>query len=1185
MRLTQLRLSGFKSFVDPTSLQVSRQLVGIVGPNGCGKSNVIDAVRWVLGESRAAELRGENMQDVIFNGSGARKPAGRASVELIFDNSAGRLGGPWGRFAELSVKRVLSRDGQSAYQINGQAVRRKDVYDVFLGTGLGPRAYAIIGQGMISRVIESKPEELRVFLEEAAGVSKYRERRRETEHRLSDAKENLSRVDDIRIELQGRLEQLEGQAEIASTYQQKTEERAGKQSLLLAIRRHESKVALEAHEAERQRLLTSLEALQADVRSQERQLEEARQAAESAQAVSQAAQASLYEINTDIARQETEDRGHVQGRDKAVAAIQVLTLTLEGMLAESEQIQQAVAEAQAALVESQSACERLDAKAQAARVALAPDEAELDAMQGRLTEARATLAAAQADARALDARQQELQRQQSDWQAQLERLEQERASMERLDPTALASILAQQREAEALAQQAAATVASQQSALDTAALAHEAAQQAWTQARAAQDAAAAQCHAQRDLLRQLEANEQLDPWLDQQAWGRVGRLWSALRVADGWQEAIGGLLADRLGAALLEPHAGGSQLLSGLKPPARLHLVDSQGPASAAGAQPTGPWKPLASAVLGDDAAALAARHWMAGLVMAESLDEALAQRASLPDGLTLVTRSGDQVSRHHVTLSGASGDGSAATQVNVLALRDRVASLERAQRAAEIHFQEADRQLKDLEARLAAARQGRQQAGESETRARARAHELELAAVRLQEKQTRLASAEQDLAKGVTERQTALETCAERLRALSAERSASSELLAGLEAQVSQLVATQASSAETVASLRSACAAVERELQEQRLQERSNQERRHRLADQLEDLARRQEESRERVAQLALEQASAEQALAQSPLQHKLSERVAREAALQEARRLADEAAHNLRQLDEHRLSLERQAIPIRDQLSQADASRAAALATIEQIEQQTADQSISLEAVVGQWPNGLPPPDLPRPSTLQTEINRLGREIEALGPVNLAALQELEQGRERKGFLDAQAADLMSAVETLEDAIRKIDRESRALLQSTYDTVNQNFSDLFPRLFGGGEARLVLTGEEILDSGVQVMAQPPGKKNATIHLLSGGEKALTATALVFALFQLNPAPFCLLDEVDAPLDDPNTERLCGLIKEMSAVTQFIFITHNKIAMGLAEHLVGVTMQEQGVSRLVAVDLESANALVQEAA
>ncbi|MDP4577091.1 MAG: AAA family ATPase, partial [Burkholderiaceae bacterium] len=362
-------------------------------------------------------------------------------------------------------------------------------------------------------------------------------------------------------------------------------------------------------------------------------------------------------------------------------------------------------------------------------------------------------------------------------------------------------------------------------------------------------------------------------------------------------------------------------------------------------------------------------------------------------------------------------------------------------------------------------------------------------------------------------------------------------------------------------------------------------QERGHRLADQISDLARRRLESEQRLEQAMLDESAATSSLDQSPLQQLLDQRLGREQALQEARRLADEAAHALRQLDEQRQTTERQAVPIRDQLAQAEASRAGALATIEQIDQQTNDQSIDLDAVISGWPNGLPPADLPRPTTLQADINRLGREIEAMGLVNLAALQELEQGRERKVFLDAQAADLLSAVETLEDAIRKIDRESRALLQSTYDTVNQNFSNLFPRLFGGGEARLVLTGEEILDSGVQVMAQPPGKKNATIHLLSGGEKALTATALVFALFQLNPAPFCLLDEVDAPLDDPNTERLCGLIREMSAVTQFIFVTHNKIAMGLAEHLVGVTMQEQGVSRLVAVDLESANALVQEAA
>jgi chromosome segregation protein len=342
--------------------------------------------------------------------------------------------------------------------------------------------------------------------------------------------------------------------------------------------------------------------------------------------------------------------------------------------------------------------------------------------------------------------------------------------------------------------------------------------------------------------------------------------------------------------------------------------------------------------------------------------------------------------------------------------------------------------------------------------------------------------------------------------------------------------------------------------------------------------------ETQQRETQAQQELQSAEQALAQSPLQQVLGQRVSLEQALTQARQYADEKAHATRELDEKRLSIDREAIPIRERISHADAALAAAQATIDQIDQQLADQGIDLEPVYAQWPNRMPPADLPKPASLQAEVNRLNREIEALGPVNLAALSELEQAKERQGFLDAQATDLMSAVETLEDAIRKIDRESRALLQSTYDTVNANFGRLFPTLFGGGEARLVLTGEEILDSGVQVMAQPPGKKNTSIHLLSGGEKALTATALVFALFQLNPAPFCLLDEVDAPLDDPNTERLCRLVKEMSTATQFVFITHNKIAMELAEHLVGVTMQEQGVSRLVAVDLDAASALAEAA-
>lgn len=1186
MRLTQLRLSGFKSFVDPTSFQVSRQLVGIVGPNGCGKSNVIDAVRWVLGESRAAELRGENMQDVIFNGSGARKPSGRASVELIFDNSAGRLGGPWGRFAELSVRRVLSRDGQSSYQINGQSVRRKDVYDVFLGTGLGPRAYAIIGQGMISRVIESRPEELRVFLEEAAGVSKYRERRRETEHRLGDAKENLARLDDIRIELQSRLDQLEGQAEAASRFQQKTADRASRQSLLLAIRRHECRVALDAQEIERQRLATALEAVQAGVRSLERQIEESRQSSEDAQSISQSAQAQLYQINTEIARQETMDRGHQHARDKAVAARQVLLLTIEGLTTEEALIQEALANAQGILLDRRASCERLLQEVDQQRQALEPKAAHLETLQAGLAEARVTLAAAQAERRALQARRQEVERQQSEIRERLERLSQERGGLERLDPTALSSILTQQAEAVALAGQAAAEVLQHQSALMSAEQQHEGTQQHWKASRAELDVALAEFNAQSNLLAQLEADQDLDPWLARQTFNQDRRLWSVLRVVDGWQSAVGMLLADRLGAAVVE-RLDGVAGLEALSPPTRLHLVESHRDTDVTAQPPpfgSLQWQPLSSVVLGDDAAAEAARHWVRHVFIAKDIREALEHRLQLPAGASFITPRGEQISRHHLTLAGpegARGQGSA----GLLAQRDRVAALERRHRAAEIHFKDADRQLEAINAALTSARQHCLRASEAQARAGARAHELELSAVRLQEKKSRLESAELELARGKSDLEQSLEASMQRLAEVDANAFESSELMAGLEQVVQDLVAEQGACSEDVGQLRQALVESERRLQEERLQERSEQERGHRLADQISDLARRRLESEQRLEQAMLDESAAASSLDQSPLQQLLDQRLGREQALQEARRLADEAAHALRQLDEQRQTTERQAVPIRDQLAQAEASRAGALATIEQIDQQTHDQSIDLDAVISGWPNGLPPADLPRPTTLQADINRLGREIEAMGLVNLAALQELEQGRERKVFLDAQAADLLSAVETLEDAIRKIDRESRALLQSTYDTVNQNFSNLFPRLFGGGEARLVLTGEEILDSGVQVMAQPPGKKNVTIHLLSGGEKALTATALVFALFQLNPAPFCLLDEVDAPLDDPNTERLCGLIREMSAVTQFIFVTHNKISMGLAEHLVGVTMQEQGVSRLVAVDLESANALVQEAA
>jgi chromosome segregation protein len=1174
VRLTQLRLSGFKSFVDPTTLQISRQLVGIVGPNGCGKSNVIDAVRWVLGESKAAELRGENMHDVIFSGSGTRKPAGRASVELIFDNSQGRLGGPWGRFAELSVKRVLSRDGQSSYYINNQHVRRKDVYDVFLGTGLGPRAYAIIGQGMISRVIESKPEELRVFLEEAAGVSKYRERRRETENRLTDARENLARVDDIRLELGQRIEQLTGQAEVAQVYQDKTAQRADKQALLLALRRQESLDGLSRHQLARGEQVNALDALTAQGTTLAREVEQARESSDEAQGLLSAAQAAVFEMNTQIAGLEADNRAQQQNKDRASQTIVAAQAQLVALQSQQQQAAEERARLTSEIDQTAGQIAQAQTALEQAQQALSPKGAAFEQANEQFSEARTTAAASDAELRGLGARLAEQQSIAQRLAARLNSAKTELSQLETMDPSALPGVQAQLQEAKALeqsAQQAMEQLTARLSADETAL------DQARAQAQSTKedfDRLTAEHAAQTELLAAQEANDKMDPWLASHQFADKKKLWSALRVEDGWQTAVGAALAERMSA--ISPDRGLADLLTLVQdqPPGRVvfYQAPSQDQAVAADR--------LASKIQGQGEAASMARFWLQDCLLADSLEQAMGRRGQLTGHQTFVTQAGHMVGLHDLRLHGQSAsDGS-----GLLAQRDRVEGLNKSLRGAELAASAARDQLTGLEARVAEARRGLETSRATLAKATSRCHELGLMEIRLQEKAQRLESKSQGLQQTIDATQQELQSVEQTMTQIQQTQSQADAQRQALQESVARAQQAALEAQQQRDAAQQMVRAAEAGLQELRLSERSQQARQESLARSAQDLESRVVETQQREAQAQSELQAAEKALAESPLQQALHQRVSLEQALMQARQVADEKSHAMREIDEKRLSIEREAIPIRERIAHADAALAAAQATIDQIDQQLADQEIDLEPVYAQWPNRIPPADLPKPSTLQTEVNRLNREIEALGPVNLAALSELEQAKERQGFLDAQAADLMSAVETLEDAIRKIDRESRALLQSTYDTVNANFGRLFPTLFGGGEARLVLTGEEILDSGVQVMAQPPGKKNTSIHLLSGGEKALTATALVFALFQLNPAPFCLLDEVDAPLDDPNTERLCRLVKEMSSATQFVFITHNKIAMELAEHLVGVTMQEQGVSRLVAVDLDAASALAEAA-
>jgi chromosome segregation protein len=1165
VRLTQLRLSGFKSFVDPTNLAVSRQLVGIVGPNGCGKSNVIDAVRWVLGESKASELRGENMQDVIFNGSGSRKPAGRASVELIFDNSEGRLAGPWGRFGELSVKRVLTRDGQSSYYINGQHVRRKDVYDLFMGTGLGPRAYAIIGQGMISRVIESRPEELRVFLEEAAGVSKYRERRRETEGRLEDARENLSRVEDIRVELTQRIESLASQAEVAERYQGLVSRKTERHTLLLALRRHESAVSLAQQRRHREALLTQREALMAQAAAARHAVEASREAWEVAQQQVQHAQTALFECNTRVARQEADDRAHRQALDRAEAATQEAQASEAALLGQMAQNDQQQADAQTALSGVLLELHHARDSVAMATGQLAPLETASEESNQALSEAKAVCSAAEAEERGLGARLLDAQQQHKRAQDRLTAVSEAIRTLEVLDPSALSNVLAQQAEAQALAQQSTDALTQAQAALSRAEQEVQTHRQEEAAARREADRLSSEHSAQQATLRRLESPGALGPWLAQHQLSGRSVLWSALKVESGWQQAVGAVLAERLSALALDRIEDADALLKAL-PPANQFFFSGLAtsvsvPPDALGAKVSGP----------ADVVSLA-QAWLDGARTAEGWAQALSARHTLEPGHFFVTPEGHLVGSNWVRLHGQSqNDGS-----SLLSQRDLVDDLKRQAQAAGLIRDEAIAALQSAEQRLEGLRRQLSNLRESEAKARARAHELELTAVRIQEKAERLRQRAQELETNRDALSSELQSIEGRVAELQSARQASQEAQLQGRSNLEQAQARAQLAQSAWAEGRQTLARMQEVQKSLELHERSLQEQSTRLKGERVALETRSAESRTRAQRAASEAAEARVRLSESHLQALLDERVVREAELAAARDGADGIGQTVREQDETRLRLERDAMPLAEQSAQAEAAIAGAQATIEQIDQQVQDLGLELSAVSAGWPAFEMPEHQPKPSTVSADVSRLTREIEALGPVNLAALQELEQARERQGFLASQATDLLSAVETLEDAIRKIDRESRALLQSTYDTVNANFSKLFPSLFGGGEARLVLTGDEILDAGVQVMAQPPGKKNSSIHLLSGGEKALTATALVFALFQLNPAPFCLLDEVDAPLDDPNTERLCRLVKEMSVATQFIFITHNKIAMELAEHLVGVTMQEQGVSRLVAVDLEA---------
>ena len=1168
MRLTSIKLSGFKSFVDPTNFQVPGQLVGVVGPNGCGKSNIIDAVRWVLGESKASELRGESMQDVIFNGTTHRKPAGRSSVELVFNNDDGKAGGQWGQYAEIAVKRTLTRDGTSTYYINNQSVRRRDIQDIFLGTGLGPRAYAIIGQGMIARIIEARPEELRIFLEEAAGVSKYKERRRETENRLNDTRENLTRVDDILRELNANLEKLQAQAAVAQKFHSLQGDQEEKQKLLWLLRKNEAKAEQEKFFRDTERAQIDLEEQTAKLRHVEAGLENMRQAHFTAGDRMHQAQGALYQTNAEIGSLEAQIKFVIESRSRLQAQLNSLTAQRDQWQRQGTQQQDELAEAEMFLEEHAVRVEQAQHAVQELNQSLPLLEQQWREAQLKTTESRSRIMQSQQQIELESAHQRNASNILANLAVRRERLSQEKNGLNLPDTAHLTNLQLQLEEKQQQQEEAAMQLEEAQEQFPQLEQARRSAQEQFN----TESAALAQLEARLAALKQLQENIQtqgkVQPWLQKHELADLPRLWQKLHIDQGWETALESVLRERT-SALEISNLDWAKAFFNDAPPAKLALF-SPAAAIAAGApapETVAGLKPFIGLLqLNDPGLRALMQDWLHGVYVADDVAGAFADRGKLPHGGAFVTRQGHLVNRAGVRFYASDSE-----QDGMLARQQEIDNIGKQQRAQQMLLEEVRSRSVRSEAQRTQATQNLQELRTRVNGFTQAVHALQIDVMKLSEIQQRFDQRSTQIVADLAE--------------IEAQESEQQQIKTESEARFEQLDMELAELQESHEDGQTDFLGKEQQLNDarQRLreveraaQETEYAEKAHRAK--IDELKRSIATALEQAAQLFanmqqghLELESLDDQAAQAGLQSLLDKRSDQERALADARHELDQLSQNLRQHEEARMQAERSLQPQRDRITELQLKEQAARLNLEQYAQALAETQADEAALAEKLTDDM------RPSYLQGEVTRLTNAIAALGAVNLAALDELATASERKNFLDAQTADLNEAINTLQDAIQKIDKETRDLLQDTFDKVNQHFSELFPILFGGGQARLTMTGDEILDSGVQVMAQPPGKKNATIHLLSGGEKALTATALVFSMFQLNPAPFCLLDEVDAPLDDANTERFCNMVKRMSSHTQFLFISHNKIAMEMAQQLIGVTMQEQGVSRIVAVDMESA--------
>lgn len=1162
MRLSKIKLAGFKSFVDPITIDFSSNLTGIVGPNGCGKSNTIDAVRWVMGESSAKHLRGSSMEDVIFNGSSDRKPVGQAFVELIFDNNDASLGGEYAKYSELAIKRQVSRDGGSKYFFNGSRCRRRDITDIFLGTGLGPRSYAIIEQGMISRLIEAKPEELRVYLEEAAGISKYRQRRRETETRIRHTRENLDRLSDLREEIEKHLKQLKRQSNAAERYTEYKKEQRLLHAELITLRLNGIHSTLEEQEKKLGEQSIQQQAKTADMRSFESQIEQQRDQHTEAQEKQNTIQAEFYQVGAEISGLEQTIRHQRETGERLAQQLTEIDNELETSeqhLTEDRQILESSVED---LLIKQEQLEESTEQFEEYKLLSEESEENFSQWQEKWESLQADINEPTQNAQVERSKMEQLERQLQQNQQRKERLTQEVSSFDNSQLTATLNsqqdIISFTAEEYQLSSARLEALTESSESLDSNTREQ---QSSLSQLRSEKQAITGRL-ASLETLQQAGLGKQshtINNWLDKHQLRDNKRLAETIKVKQGWELALETVLGSHLEAITIDKLTDLEAKLDQV--PAISLSFHSNDPTNSIGELDN-------NTLLSKITDAQGTESLLAGIYCVANLNEGLQQRSQLSNGESIITKDGIWLSNNWLRLSASSDekDGVLGRHKEIETLQAQLSNIEENLVSLE---EELTRNTEQLKEHLAQKIESQQQVNELHRKQSQAENSLRTTQERLQQLQGR----EERLRSEINELEEQYSELNEEHEEATKRRNAAVTLLESLSAEKETLQTQRPELEASLNSHRQQMQELQSAQQQLHMQIESLKQTRQNSEIQISRADERLITLRQRKENL-LEQKMQEETPSEDltvKLETLVKQRSVTEDLLKTARTELDKIDHEIRSLNEKRIISEQAVEAVRNTIEAMKLDWQESSVREKTLHEQLAETDFELEEVKSKLS------DDATVAEHQNQLDNITQRIQRLGAINLAAIDEYKQELERKTYLDEQNDDLTEALDTLESAIKKIDKNTRDLFRETYDKVNMGLQEMFPRLFGGGKAHLELTDSDLLTTGVMIMAQPPGKRISNIHIMSGGEKALTAVALVFAIFKLNPAPFCMLDEVDAPLDEANVGRFCDLVRHMSEQIQFIFITHNKPTMELAENLIGVTMRESGVSRTVSVNVSEA--------